>query len=270
MKSIPQKEIMKIELDILCYIDDICQKNNIVYSLAYGTLLGAIRHKGFIPWDDDIDICMDRVNFEKFVNVCKNCKNDKYELLWLDTIKKYTLPLPKVIDKSTILTQTTQCEKMPLGVYVDIFIFDNIPNNSKARKGFIRNLELLQRFWGYSQNKYVWKDKTVKSYIRYLVYSVFHLINPRVFSRLLNKYSRRYNCNRNSKKIGSMVYSIKREGRWYNNHFFDKTSRVPFEGRYFLISDYYDEMLKMCYGNYMELPPIEKQVSHHDFLAYYK
>ncbi len=269
MKEIPQEDLKEIELRILKYIDKICKDNEIHYSLAYGTLLGAIRHKGFIPWDDDIDICMDRKNFNKFVKACKHDNNNDYELLWLDTNTKYTLPLPKVIDKKTVLTQNTQKERMPLGVYVDVFVFDKIPNDNSKRNRYLRTLELLQRCWGYSQNKNFLKDRTIKSYVRFLVYSIFQLVNPRIFSILLNKYAQKYNKMNNNEEWGSMVYSINRNKSCVSRQFFKNYLRIPFEDMQCLASVNYEEMLTLFYGNYMEYPPLEKRVSNHDFYAYY-
>ena len=160
---------------------------------------------------------------------------------------------------------------MQIGVYVDVFIFDTIPNDPLNRDKYIKRLELYQRFWGYSQNKYVWQDRSIKSYIRYLVYWGFHLVNPRYFSGFLNRFAQKYNNDENNSYIGSMVYSaVKRNNAWYKKSFFDKFERIPFEHKEFLASANYEEMLTICYGNYMEYPPLEKQVSHHDFSAYYR
>jgi lipopolysaccharide cholinephosphotransferase len=271
MKEISISELRLIELNILKYIDSVCEKNHIIYTLAYGTLLGAIRHKGFIPWDDDIDICMDRNNFERFVRACQTDKQNRYKLLWLDTCETYTLPLPKVIDTTTILTQNTQNEKMPLGVYVDVFILDKIPNNENQRKRYIEKLELYQRFWGYSQNKYVWRNYTLKSILRYLVYCIFHLFNPRRFAELLNNTAKEFYLSDDYSHIGSMVIcTTGRNKQLLPKELFDHCFKIDFEGEQFPITCLFDYFLKMCFGNYMELPPIEKRVSNHDFYAYYK
>ena len=271
LKPISNIDLKKIELDILKYIDHICLANSIKYSLAYGTMLGAIRHNGYIPWDDDIDICMDRSNFERFVLACKNDKNERFALLWLDTESKYTLPLPKVVDKSTLLTQKTQSEKMSLGVYVDVFIFDSLPNDVKRKRKFIRKLDFYQRLWGYSQIKYIRRDHSFKSLVRKIVYGVFHLINPRFFSVALNHYAQKYNRYQDSEYIGSMVYTaVRRDLARYRKTFFDECPRMKFEDYTFPVSIQYDEALKMCYGDYMQLPPVEKQCSHHDFEAFYR
>lgn len=270
MRRIPDEDIKNIELKILKYIDDICSQNGIQYSLAYGTLLGAIRHRGFIPWDDDIDICMDRKNFNRFMVACRENSNDRYELLWLDTNDTYTLPLPKVVDKTTVLTQNAQIEKMPLGIYVDVFIYDNIPNDPGERRKFINKLELYQRFWGYSQNKLVKQsDHPIKSFARSVVYRIFHLINPRLFSKLLNTAAQKYNENDDCEYIGSMVYSPRRYVELYSRSFFEKLNLTVFENADFPITVLYDVYLRQLYGDYMELPPEEERVSHHDFDAFY-
>ena len=270
MRRIPDEDIKNIELKILKYIDDICSQNGIQYSLAYGTLLGAIRHRGFIPWDDDIDICMDRKNFNRFMVACRENSNDRYELLWLDTNDTYTLPLPKVVDKTTVLTQNAQIEKMPLGIYVDVFIYDNIPNDPGKRRKYINKLELYQRFWGYSQNKLVKQsDHPIKSFVRSVVYRIFHLINPRLFSKLLNTAAQKYNENDDCEYIGSMVYSTMRNTAWFRKEFLVEFQTAEFAGSLFPISKLYDHHLRICYEDYMELPPVEKRVSHHDFDAFY-
>ena len=270
MKEIATEQLKSIEISILDYIDKVCRENGIVYSLAYGTLLGAVRHQGFIPWDDDIDICMDRENFEKFERKCNDDGNKQYQLLWLDTCETYTLPLAKVVDTTTILTQNTQNEKMPLGVYVDLFIYDKIPDDEKMRAAYINKLELYQRFWGYSQNKYVWKDHSLKSYLRFLVYCLFHLVNPRRFSLKLNKIAQTYRTTDKPYFLGPMVFSTRRYKEWFPSSLFDDCSDTDFEDKKYPITSQYDIYLRKCFGNYMELPPIEKRVSNHDFEAYYK
>ena len=159
MRKIELEEIKQRCLEILSYIDDICRKNEIQYYLAYGTLLGSVRHQGFIPWDDDIDICMTRENYYKFKKVIAEDKTTPFKLLYVDTEKDYTLPLPKVVDTRTSLSILSQKEKMKLGVFVDVFILDNVPDDDKLREKFFKKLEFYQRLWTISQ----YKSKASKS-----------------------------------------------------------------------------------------------------------
>ena len=104
MNEIKLDELKKIQLDILVFIDDFCEKNNINYWIDCGTLLGAVRHKGYIPWDDDIDIGMLREDYDKFMKIFNNCcNNSKYKFISYETDKNWPFPFGKVLDITTVL-----------------------------------------------------------------------------------------------------------------------------------------------------------------------
>ena len=122
LNEISTNEYKEIVNDVLIYLHEICKKNNILYYLAYGSLLGAVRHKGFIPWDDDVDVIMDRVNFERFVQTVHDDSHQYYKLMWLTEDKTYDLPLPKLVDNRTELVQSGRKSKVPIGAWVDIML----------------------------------------------------------------------------------------------------------------------------------------------------
>ena len=127
--SVNLEQMQKIEFDILKYIKDVCDRNGVIYYLAYGTLIGAVRHSGFIPWDDDIDIHMAREEYFRFVEILKMNPHPYYKLVSRDTDKAFTAPLPKVIDTRINLIQDYGfIEKVTLGPYVDIFILQVFPD----------------------------------------------------------------------------------------------------------------------------------------------
>lgn len=126
MKEINTVELKRIELDILKYIKTQCEKYNLRYYLAYGTLLGAVRHKGFIPWDDDIDIHMPREDYDKLIELEYNNPDSKYKLLSPKYNKDYYYSFAKMVDNETILEETGLKQIKELGVYVDIFPLDYI------------------------------------------------------------------------------------------------------------------------------------------------
>lgn len=269
MKQIVDSEIKKIELDILLFIDSFCRANKINYSMAYGTLLGAIRHKGFIPWDDDIDIFMLRKDFEKFSSMFNSAHNSKYKLLWISTDKNYNLPLPKVVDSSTILIQNGQRRCKNLGVYVDIFIYDSIPDDDVLKNKIVKKVDTLQKYWSYSICKPPKSGSAFKKIIRFLIYSFFHIINPRFFVKKINKVSQTYtDCD--TKKVGSLTYTGARRRFLFEKKWISELVELPFEGCCFFACADYNSYLCYRYGNYLELPPKEKQISNHDFKAYYK
>lgn len=120
------QDLHKVEIEILDEIDRICRKNNINYCLVGGTLLGAVRHGGFIPWDDDLDVAMPRNDYEKFIDVCKNELSDDFYLHSIETDKTYWLPFIKIRKKYTIFEEKNiaglGCKT---GIYVDIFPLDD-------------------------------------------------------------------------------------------------------------------------------------------------
>ena len=123
MKKLTLDEVKKIQLEILAYIDSFCKKNNISYFINYGTLLGAVRHKGFIPWDDDIDISMDREYYNMFIEKF-NQDSSKYKILSLDTDKAYFNNFIKVVDTTTKIVDNRNYKTFSCGVFVDIFPMD--------------------------------------------------------------------------------------------------------------------------------------------------
>lgn len=123
MKKLTLDEVKKIQLEILAYIDSFCKKNNISYFINYGTLLGAVRHKGFIPWDDDIDISMDREHYNMFIEKF-NQDSSKYKILSLDTDKTYFNNFIKVVDTTTKIVDNRNYKTFSCGVFVDIFPMD--------------------------------------------------------------------------------------------------------------------------------------------------
>ena len=122
MKKITPEEIKKIQLDLLIQFAEFCKKNNLYYCLAYGTLLGAIRHKGFIPWDDDIDVIMPRPDYEKF------CKLVAEKKIATSLQNNSTYPFVKIIDTRTLVRERF-AQKEEVGIWIDVFVLDGNFNN---------------------------------------------------------------------------------------------------------------------------------------------
>jgi len=123
------KTFRKVQLELTKFIHDLCEKNNITYFLIGGTLLGAVRHGGFIPWDDDVDIGMPRPDYEKFLNILKREKLKSISILHYKKVQEYPSPFLKIFDNRTkIIDKTYSHLNFPLGVYVDIFPFDGAPD----------------------------------------------------------------------------------------------------------------------------------------------
>lgn len=272
MKTIDIEQMKKIELDILDYIDGVCKKNGIKYSLAGGTLLGAIRHKGFIPWDDDIDIILIRPEYERLIKIIK--EESVYKLITPET-KDYWQPFAKLIDPHTRMELNDKYEtNIPeLGVYVDIFVVDGCPNDRSEQIAFQKELrkELndirLSFFSCYNASGLRWK-RIVKRILLFPKFVYLRLTGtPEKRKSVLLNNMKKYDIDKC--EYAAFLLSV------YDNEIFPKeyytdTIDVQFENRVFQGFKHYDEYLKALYYDYMTFPPEEKRKSAHHYTAYYK
>lgn len=259
------KTIQSMELDIMKYIDRICRENNIIYYLGFGTLIGAIRHKGFIPWDDDIDILMPRDDYERFSKYCKENCDSRYHFCDIETEEKWTAPLAKVIDTKTILNQVGHKEKMNLGLYVDVFAMDGVPSAVKERDRWFRKLDFLQKLWSgceYEKRPAVNVINIIKNVITILLNLI---TSGRRISILIDNEVKKYSYNECS-IVGPNTYVVyPRNKMCINKDVFGKGCDVEFEGAMFRAPSKYDEYLRAIYGDYMKLPPEDKRIAHHNY-----
>ena len=264
-KLLSLREIQKIELDILSYVDSLCVKENIKYSLDGGTLIGAIRHKGFIPWDDDIDIFMLREDYNRFVEVMQGA-SFPYRLLSPGKSEQYYIPFCKVVDTRTELIEYNAVPMKDMGVYIDVFPIDKLPVNESERRKLqkkcwkLRKVMGRARLWikGNNQRGGLYKILCWGCYLYGWKRAFKH------FDQLCQSY----------KGIETELYSDIPESPTLDyclpKRIFDETFRVAFENREFSAIKGYDEYLTLTYGNYMELPPRNQRVRKHSFDAYWK
>lgn len=263
-------DIKGVSLGILKEIHEFCQQNGLRYSLAYGTLLGAVRHKGFIPWDDDIDIIMPRSDYqimmEKFNNT-KHIQNLKFVSHELDN--RYYLPYGKVINTFTDVVEDVN-SNYHLGVFVDVFPLDKLPDSyKKSQHCFFKikrlyNILLLKNLV-ISESRAFYKNMIIK------ISHYFLSIIPR--SALINKIiymSRKYEERTHTKYVGCLCPGVYGEKEIMPSDWWDNCIDMDFEGCKFFASSDYDKILKNLYGDYMQLPQEDKRVTHHGFKAFWK
>lgn len=253
------KKLHDTEIEILDEIDRICKKYNLQYFLIGGTLLGAVRHYGFIPWDDDLDIAMPRKDYKEFAKIAKYELGGKYIFDSIRNNKLYWLPFAKVRMKDTILEEKImQKYKGNKGIWVDIFPLDNAKKELNLIQKIKYKIIVICRYI-VSQKMDILENKTVIKKILNKISKVFSikfliLIIEKVMSSNWNNKSK-YFINYGSQ------YGIKKQTHLKEKYF--PAIAVEFEGKKYKAPNDYDYVLTKIYGkDYMQLPPKEKRITH--------
>lgn len=257
------EDIKKTELAILDYVAGICMDNNLSYFLAYGTLIGAIRHKGFIPWDDDIDIAMPRKDYDMLLNILSSKENQsQYECL-IPLKDDYFYEYAKVIDTTTSVKEEKTIESR-CGVWIDIFPLDGLHKEDKKSQ---RMLAILNRCRAVSVNSHFpHKTKGLCVPFEFILWKTCKLIGYKPFLKKSIALSKKYEYEDCDCVGYASSYPVR--GKYMKKEWFSEAVDVEFEGLFFRAPAGYHEYLSTVYGNYMELPPEDKRVSHH--MAAYK
>lgn len=244
-----------------------CENNNLKYYACAGTCLGAIRHKGIIPWDDDIDVLMPREDYVKFVALKQKLYNSDYEIVSEGT-PGYYLPFAKFVNKNTTIVETKDYPFV-IGVFVDIFPLDLVDDSSRAQFVFEKQKSIFGRY-SMAIRKYklsvilkLMLRCHVRTFAKVCFYSIF---GTRLASKFLNKFfllEKQMRCHQGDKCICySGFYGFDKElcdRAWFGNG-----KKVSFEDFSIRVPQNYDAYLTHMYGDYMTPPPVEKQVSHHN------
>ena len=255
--------LKKIQKEILEEIHRICVKHDIKYFLAYGTLIGAIRHDGFIPWDDDIDIMMPYEDMLKFENVCKNeLDHERFFYQTPDTDPEYRLSINRMRKNNTLLVEERyKNKKIHQGIFVDIYPLYGVPNGKLSRN--------LQVFRAMKRALYLLDEAPINQ-------GTLMKVGATIMLKLKTKKGKEKAQRKLLEKIAKYKYD---ESDWvacldsglktmrtvYPKDYYGKGKLHKFDELEVIIPDNYDEILKKTYGNYMELPPVEQRKFHHDF-----
>lgn len=270
MVELGLQEVQGVALDLLIKFDKICQENSFRYSLGGGTLLGAVRHGGFIPWDDDIDIMMPRADYEKFLEYCHHydCGFDCLSLTYTDN---YFDLFSRLSDRRTSLIDDSREIDYKVGVSIDIFPIDGLGNNDSIalknfNKGrFKRELLVASKWTKYFRSK---TRSIVFEPIRLTLFLMSRFVNKKRLCRSVDITCQRHNFE--TSQFAGCISGVYREKEIMPTSTFQEYQSIQFEGYDFAIISAYDAYLTQHYGNYMELPPVEKQVTHHSSQYYWR
>lgn len=254
------KKLQATELEILKVFDKFCTDNDIRYSLYAGTALGAVRHSGFIPWDDDVDVAMTRGEYNRFI-----------EKIRMNPVKGYTMDSPELNpscaishakmmkDGTVLISSDWECEDTENhGIWIDIFPLDKITDKTKRRIYRIgRKIIFLTRAYGGNKN-----DGRIKAFIRVLARCIPRPIAKKKLAGYLHELA--LNDQETQTDYQWTVLAAENTFRYaFESEMMNAMRRTEFEGQRFLITDRYDSMLRRLYGDYMTLPPASKQVCKH-------
>lgn len=252
--------IQSVCLELLIELDRICEKYDINYYIYGGTLLGAIRHGGFIPWDDDIDIVMFRNDYEKFIKVCNDSLNDKYYLQTIENEPLSLLSWGNLYKKDTAFIQSFVNKDCFQGISIDIFALDRVPNNKLNQKiyGFIHDI-LNSIFW----ERFIVNNKpnSFKRKVIRIVANITKIIPDIKYRKFHEKILTIYNTRKCSyvvhnsfRKFNKKIMPIK---------FFEKDCYLEFEGIKFKAPFEWKKILQDYYGeDFMQIPDKNNQISH--------
>lgn len=268
------KEVQRMSLDILQDFHNFCVKNNIHYSLSGGTLLGAVRHNGFIPWDDDIDVQMPRPDYDKFIHTYTSEKGYKVFSRELPEFadKKMSYPYARICDtrKTVVDTGIRPWIPEPVGIWIDILPCEGITSNQGEADHFLTEVgHLTRKVWRSAVRHSPWSDMmkgiNLKEKLKFFCKKIYTTVwreNP--YNKMMT-LRRKYDYTTSEYFFATPHYGM---GEWQPKKNMESFVLHKFEDSEFYIMSGWDANLKSLYGDYMQLPPENKRESH-DFNRYY-
>lgn len=271
------KELQQIELGILLDVADFCFSNGLRFYLSEGTLLGAVRHHGFIPWDDDIDIAMPRDDYERFLKIAPDGLSGKYEIQHYSTIENCWFSITKVrliTDMAKFRQENVAHLTKNNGPLIDIFPLDSVPKKQGFRQNMNRRwIGIYKYLLLYKSGAYrpplvkksaSFMQKAKAKLRKVAIKALMPFVTLNSLQKKLNKRYQRFNSNENTYLVNwGSWYALRRET--FNASDYSEPVLMPFEGHELPVPCGYDSVLTTIYGDYMTPPPQYLQYSKHNF-----
>lgn len=263
MKRLTNTEIKQEELKILDDFSAFCLKFNLKYYLCGGTLLGAVRHRGFIPWDDDIDLMMPRPDYEKLLEIYP--ESDEYYIV-ASELSNFDRPFAKIIDRATIVKSKYKDGKM--GLWIDILPVDGLPDDLNTVEDIYKRNDYYRRILKLSDCKLGEGKGLLKKASKFLLKPLANIYGVKKCIKEIEKYVSLYPYE-NCQYVGVVTNGLYGVGERMIKNEFEVSLDFLFEGRTLPGPSCWDSYLHGIYGDYMELPPVEKRQTH-DMEVYWK
>ena len=265
MKELTLPEIKEIELNILKEFHAFCEENGIRYFISHGTLLGTIRYKGFIPWDDDIDVLVPREDYDRLIRIYKD--SEQYRLFSFEKDERFLFPYAKLCDMTTRKIETGDDDGLKLGLDMDIFPLDAWDNDKKRAFREVKRQRRAMFHLNLSKLNKPDSIHPLKRLIKGILMIFSKMVGSKYYVRRLIKEARRHSYE-GSAYLGGKAWNVYGKRDVLPAEVFDHPIKVEFEGCTFWAPVGYDTFLTSLYGDYLPEPPPEKRKTHHVFKAY--
>ena len=265
-KYLSLEEYHAVLFDMLKQVDSICHAERLRYFLSGGTLLGAIRHKGFIPWDDDIDLMMPRPDYEIFLKRAEKRLPKRYILAFPDRTKDYSQPWIRIFDTRVAVDDSGMQRTLTRSLFVDIFPIDGLPSNRTLSNLCFTRVRAWDILLKCARRKALYPDERLK-WLKKPMMALTRVRPLPKYAVSLNKSARRCSFER-AHYAGVLATTHYGSRERMPVEVFRGSVQVPFEGGFFPAPIGYDTYLSRLYGDYMQLPPEDKRVSQHNLHAY--
>ena len=265
MRELTLPEIKEIELEILKTFHNFCKENNIRYFISHGTLLGTIRYKGFIPWDDDVDVLVPREDYDRLLTIFKD--SDQYRLLHFEKDERFLFPYAKLCDMTTLKIENSVEDELKPGLDMDIFPLDAWDNDMKKARKEVKHQQRAMFRLVLCKSKRAGSANLLKRAVKRVMMVFCKMAGSKHYVRKLMKEARKHPYE-GAKYLGGKAWNVYGYRDILPAEVFDHPIEVEFEGCKFCAPVGYDAFLSSLYGNYMPEPPPEKRKTHHNFKAY--
>ena len=265
MKELTLQELKDIEFNLLKVFDAFCKENNIRYFLAYGTLLGAVRYKKFIPWDDDVDVLIPRADYERMITLFRD--SERYRLFAFEKDPDYLYPFAKLCDMTTRKDEFGYESRIPLGVDIDLFPLDAWDDDLERAKKEAKRIRKAMFYLGLTRLKKADSVNPLKRMAKSMLLLACKMRGAKHFLQVIQKET----CKEGQKGnayVGAKSWCVYGEKGIIPAEAFAEAVDIEFEGEMFPAPIGWDTYLTCLYGDYLPEPPKEKQKTHHSFKAY--
>lgn len=265
MRELSLEEIKQIELGVLKEFHSFCVEHNIRYFISHGTLLGAIRYKGFIPWDDDLDVLVPREDYNRLITLFQD--TERYQLISFERNQNYVFPYAKLCDMSTRKVEGGYDNGVKLGLDIDVFPMDHWDDDlEKAKQESKRQRKNMFRL-GLSKLQKPDSRHPAKRFVKGILMIPCKLRGSAYYVKKLIQGAHKPDQT-GSRYMGGKAWNVYGERDIIPAEVFAEAIELEFEGEKFFAPVGYDAFLTSLYGNYLPEPPVEKRKTHHSFKAY--